>query len=113
MKATLKTLTLMSFLLLTNCASAYAGGARKTPPAPPQLTVDQQIAQLQRHCAAVQDLAIIVYESAQAGMPLSKILLPVEHSLKWRKTVLAVYEAQQQGATMQDILEATTCQQAP
>lgn len=111
MKATLKTLTLMSFLLLTNCAPAYAAKPAKPPPQP--LSAEEMEAAQARYCRLEQDVVILVYESSSSGVPISKMLDKVGSLVYLRPTVIATYKAQQSGESLFKVLEDTPCSKLP
>ena len=112
MKATLKTLTLLSFLLLTNCgAPAYA--AKPAKPTHKPLSAEELEAARARYCRMEQDVIILVYESSSSGVPISKMLDKVGSLVYLRPTVIATYKAQQSGESLFKVLEDTPCSKLP
>ena len=111
MKATLKTLTLLSFLLLTNCAPAYA--AKPAKPTHKPLSAEELEAARARYCRMEQDVIILIYESSSGGVPISKMLDKVGSLVYLRPTVIAVYKAQQSGESLFKVLEDIPCSKLP
>lgn len=105
------TLTLMSFLLLTSCAPAYAAKPTKTPPKP--LSAEEIEVVRERYCQVEQDVVILVYESSRSGIPLSMMLDKVGGAAYLRPTVIAIYKAQHEGESLFKVLEDTPCSKQP